>query len=66
MTACSFFSSMMRIQVNYTVSAIKEIVETHVAEKLYHNYSEGIIEKAKIRFHYTTKTVSKITMKLMN
>ena len=56
----------MRSQENYIFPATKAIIETHVAAKRYYNYSERIIEKTTIIFHYTTETMSELTVKLIN
>ena len=55
----------MRIQENYIVSVTKAIIETHVATKNCYNYSERITEKTTIRSHYTTETMSKLTVIFM-
>ena len=39
------FSRIIRGQENDLVSATKAIIETHIVEKLYHDYFEMIIKK---------------------
>ena len=41
------------------------IIETHIAQRRYYNYSERIIEKTKVRFYYTMETISTITVTSM-
>ena len=60
------FSPIIRSQVNYIVSAIEVIIETHIQEKRYYNYSKRIIKKTAIRVHYMTETMSRLTVTLMN
>ena len=48
------FSLIIRSQGNDIVSATKEIIETHVAAKIYYNYFERTIKNTTIRVHYTT------------
>ena len=58
--------TIMRSQGVFIVSATKEIIETHVATNHYKNYSERVIERTAIQFHYTMGTMSKLTVTSMN
>ena len=56
----------MRSPENDIVSDKKVIIETHLAARLYYNYSEKTLENTSIRVHYKTETMSKITVTSMN
>ena len=56
----------MTSKENDIVSSTKAIIETHVTEKLYQNYSDRKIEKSTIRVHYTTEKMSNLTVTLIN
>ena len=66
MTARSNFFPIIRSQVNDIVSDTKAIIETHVAVKLYYNYTEKIIKNTTIIVHYTMETKSNVTVTSMN
>ena len=66
MKSRSNVSPIMRSQENYIVLFTKAIIEAHVAVKRYSNYNDRIILKNTIRVHYTTETISKITVESMN
>ena len=51
---------------NVIVSATKAVIETQVETKHYHNYYERIIENNTIIVHYTTETMSKLTVTNIN
>ena len=59
------FSPIIIIQLKGIVSSTKDIIETHISSERYYNYSERIIENTTIIFHYTTETMSRLTVTLM-
>ena len=59
MTACSSNYPIMRGQEKDIVLATYAIIDTHVAENRYSNYSERIIEKTTIKVHYTMEKCQK-------
>ena len=66
MKSCSNISPIVRSQENDIVSETKSIIEIEVAAKHYYIYFYGKIKKTAKRFHYTTKTISKLNVTSMN
>ena len=56
----------MRSQENDIVSTTKAIIETYFAMRHYHHYSERIIQNTTIKVHFTTETMPKVPVTLMN
>ena len=59
-------SPIIRSQGHNPFSATRVIIETDIEARRCNNYFERIIKKTAIRVHYTTETISKLTVTSMN